>query len=148
MFLICLKLHGMKLEKKYKIGFVNGCFDILHIGHIRMLQFAKANCDYLIVAIDSDERVSQLKGSSRPVNNVDNRSELLLELRSVDAVKNFSSANELIDLIKSTAPDIMVVGSDYKNKEVIGSQHAKELLFFNRIEGHSTSITLECLGNR
>jgi len=136
------------LQKDYNVGFVNGCFDILHVGHVRMLQFAKSHCDYLIVAIDSDERVSRLKGPSRPVNNVACRSEILLELRSVDAVRYFNSADELIDLIKSTAPDIMVVGSDYRDKEVIGSQYAQELLFFERIEGYSTSFAVECLSNR
>lgn len=136
------------MEKASRIGFVNGCFDILHVGHIRMLQFAKARCDNLIVAIDSDKRVTELKGKSRPINNSNNRAEILLEMQSVDSVKIFNSSDELIDLIKSTAPDIMVVGSDYRGKEVIGSQYAKELLFFERIEGYSSSHTIECLSNR
>tara|TARA_B100000131_G_C18086079_1_gene600205 strand:- start:1176 stop:1574 length:399 start_codon:yes stop_codon:yes gene_type:complete len=131
-----------------KIGFVNGCFDVLHIGHIRMLQFAKDHCDYLIVGIDSDSRVKTLKGLSRPINNQDIRAEFLCSLGSVDEVRVFDSSEELISLIKSIGPNIMIVGSDYRDKVVIGSDYAKQLIFFDRIEGYSTSKIVEGLGNR
>ena len=131
-----------------KIGFVNGCFDVLHIGHIRMLDFAKSLCDHLIVGIDSDSRVKQLKGSSRPINDEYDRKEFLLSLQAVDGVIIFNSEDELINLIKRLQPDIMVVGSDYRDKRVIGSEHAKQLIFFNRIKGYSTSKIVEGSGNR
>lgn len=136
------------LEKSMKIGFVNGCFDVLHIGHIRMLDFAKSCCDYLVVGIDSDTRVKQLKGETRPINDEYDREEFLLALQSVDAVEIFNTEQELIDLINCTKPDIMVVGSDYRDKRVIGSEHAKQLIFFDRIAGYSTSKIVEGSGNR
>ena len=131
-----------------KVGFINGCFDVLHVGHARMLRFAKDKCDFLIVGIDSDSRVKELKGESRPINNQKDRAEMLLEMECVDDVKVFSSSKELTDLIKAINPDIMVVGSDYKNKTVIGSENAKKLLFFERIEGYSTTETVKNLGIR
>ena len=131
-----------------KIGFVNGCFDVLHIGHIRMLDFAKSCCDELIVGIDSDARVKKMKGPTRPINDELDRQEFLLSLQAVDRVEIFDSEGELISLIKSLQPDIMVVGSDYRDKRVIGSEHAKQLIFFNRIEGYSTSKIVEGSGSR
>lgn len=126
-----------------KIGFVNGCFDILHIGHIRMLAFAKNQCDYLIVAIDSDSRVKELKGKSRPINDQSIRSEILNAISAVDEVKIFDSATGLENLIYKINPDIMIVGVEYKNKVVIGSEHAKKLIFFERIGNYSTSKIIE-----
>ena len=131
-----------------KIGFVNGCFDVLHIGHIRMLDFAKSNCDKLIIGIDSDTRIKALKGSSRPINDENDRREFLLSLQAVHQVEIFKSEDELISLIKLLQPDIMVVGSDYRDKRVIGSEHAKQLIFFDRIEGYSTSKIVEGSGSR
>ena len=131
-----------------KVGFVNGCFDVLHVGHIRMLNFAKENCDFLIVGIDSDQRVKELKGKTRPINNQKDRKEFLLSLKSVDDVFYFASEQALIDLIKLVSPDIMVVGSDYRDKNVVGSEYAKKLIFFERIEGYSTSKIVKDFGNR
>jgi D-beta-D-heptose 7-phosphate kinase/D-beta-D-heptose 1-phosphate adenosyltransferase len=122
-----------------KIGFTNGCFDILHIGHIRMLAFAKSQCDYLIVAIDSDSRVKELKGSSRPINNQNIRTEILSAISAVDQVEIFDSAIGLENLAYKIKPDIMIVGTEYKNKTVIGSKHAKKLIFFERVGNYSTS---------
>jgi cytidyltransferase-like protein len=113
-----------------------------------MFQFAKQQCDHLIVAIDCDSRVKQLKGLERPINNQVDRTELLLSVKYVDEVRLFTDEEELIDLIKLIQPDIMIVGSDYRDKRVIGSQHAKKLIFFDRIEGYSTSKIVECSGDR
>lgn len=134
--------------KNYKKGFVNGCFDVLHVAHIRMLKFAKSKCNHLTVAIDSDDRVKKLKGNSRPINNQEDRIEFLLSLKYVDEVVVFDSAEGLINLIKLINPDIMVVGSDYRNRQVIGSENAKQLIFFERIEGYSTSKIVEGAGDR
>lgn len=130
------------------VGFVNGCFDVLHVGHVRMLKFAKSKCDFLVVGIDSDSRVKELKGNGRPVNNESDRKEMLESLGCVDDVYIFNSAQGLTSLIKLAKPDIMVVGSDYRNKKVVGSEYAKELIFFERIEGYSTSKIVEGSGNR
>lgn len=128
-----------------KIIFTNGCFDILHVGHIKMLEYCKSLGSFLIVGIDSDERVTKLKGKERPINKQQDRKIILESLKSVDEVKIFNSEKELEDLIKFISPDIMVVGSDYKNKKVIGSQFAKKLLFFERLNGHSTTETIQSI---
>ena len=131
-----------------RVGFVNGCFDILHVGHIRMFEFAKSLCDYLVVAIDSDDRVRNNKGPKRPFNCVEDRKIMLTSLRYIDEVKSFSTDEELTSLVKSVAPDIMVVGDDYINKRVIGSEHAKELKFYRKIDGYSTTKILESSDGR
>ncbi len=113
-----------------------------------MLQFAKQKCDYLSVAIDTDVRVKLLKGHQRPINTQCDRMEFLMSLSAVDEVQMFSTDEELIDLIKLNNPDIMIVGSDYRGKKVIGSEHAHQLIFFNRIEGYSTSKIVEHSSDR
>lgn len=120
---------------------VNGTFDVLHIGHIKLLEFA-ASLGQLRVGIDTDKRVKELKGSHRPFNNTEDRVTMLLALKSVNDVKTFNSREEMIDLIKQWQPDYMVVGGDYRNKEVIGSEWAKELIFFDRISDYSTTKIL------
>jgi D-beta-D-heptose 7-phosphate kinase/D-beta-D-heptose 1-phosphate adenosyltransferase len=128
--------------------FVNGTFDILHLGHLQLLNFAKSYGDYLIVAIDTDERVKEKKGQSRPVYNQDERRFFLRMLKPVDQVELFSSDGELENLVKGFNPDIMIVGSDYKNKKVIGSEYAKQLKFFDRIHGYSTTKTIQNIVSR
>jgi D-beta-D-heptose 7-phosphate kinase/D-beta-D-heptose 1-phosphate adenosyltransferase len=121
--------------------FVNGTFDVLHPGHIRLLSYAKSLGTRLFVAIDSDLRVKQLKGSHRPINDQAIRKEMLLALKSVDEVEVFDSDEELKMWINQIRPYIMVVGSDYRNKNVIGSELAKNLVFYERIpEYSSTSV--------
>jgi D-beta-D-heptose 7-phosphate kinase/D-beta-D-heptose 1-phosphate adenosyltransferase len=131
-----------------KVGFVNGCFDILHVGHIELLSFAKTKCDHLVVAIDSDARVVSLKGQDRPFNDLEDRMLMLSAIRHVDEVKSFATASELESIVREINPDVMIVGSDYKDKEVVGSKHAKELLFFRRIDGYSTTKILENSSDR
>ena len=130
------------------VGFINGCFDVLHIGHIRMLRHAKSKCERLYVAIDSDSRVKKAKGSDRPINNQEDRAEFLISLTCVDDVLIFNSDKELTSLVKSINPDVMMVGSEYKNKKVIGSEYAKQLIFFERIAGYSTSKIVKSSSNR
>lgn len=128
--------------------FVNGTFDILHSGHLSLLNYAKSLGDYLIVAIDTDERVKEKKGLTRPINNLKNRQMMLLNLRSVDEVISFNSDEELENLIKSIKPDIMVVGSDWKNSTVIGSYYASQLIFFDRLNEYSTTKTIQSIIDR
>lgn len=122
--------------------FVNGTFDLIHPGHIELLQYAKSLGDYLLVAIDSDHRVKQLKGSSRPVNCLATRLCIMSEFKSVDKAISFSTEEELKSIIKTYSPDLMIVGSDYTNKPVIGSEYAKELKFFDRVDNYSTTATI------
>ena len=128
--------------------FVNGTFDILHLGHLALLNYAKSLGDKLFVAIDSDERVKQLKGSTRPVYDAFQRKTMLLNLKAVDEVEVFSSNEELELWIKQIKPSIMVVGSDWRNKTVIGSQFAKRLEFFERIDDYSSTKTISNIINR
>ena len=120
----------------------NGCFDILHIGHIKMLEAAKSRGDYLVVGIDSDKRVKDLKGSDRPFNNEIDRKDFLMSIEYVDEVVVFNSSEDLEDLIKLKEISEIVVGEEYKDREVIGSIHAP-VFFFPRIGNHSTTKILE-----
>jgi len=126
-----------------KISFVNGCFDVLHPGHIELLKYARSLGDYLIVAIDSDRKVAEMKGPERPIFSQYDRSVMLKAIRHVDVVHVFDTKEELEDLLESISPDIMVVGSDWKGKEVVGSQYAKSVRFFDRLGDYSTTQTIE-----
>ena len=126
-----------------KISFVNGCFDVLHPGHIELLKFARSLGDYLIVAIDSDEKVAQMKGPERPIFSQYDRALMLKSIRYVDVVHVFDTRQELEELLYSISPDIMVVGSDWKGKEVVGSQYAKSVRFFDRLGDYSTTQTVQ-----
>jgi len=128
--------------------FVNGTFDVLHRGHLELLNYAKSLGDYLYVAIDNDLRIQEKKGPSRPVHSLEERTFHLENLKAVDAVLSFGSDEQLEGLVKIIEPDIMVVGSDWKGKPVIGSQYAKELKFFDRIDGYSTTKIIQSIINR
>jgi len=135
-------------EKKWVKVFVNGTFDLLHPGHISLLNYAKSLGDYLVVGIDTDDRVREKKGSTRPIYNQEDRGLMLIALSAVDEVTYFSSDESLEALVKDVKPDIMVVGSDWKDKSVIGSYWAAELKFFDRIEKYATSKTVQCIIDR
>jgi len=128
--------------------FVNGTFDVLHRGHLALLDYARSIGDEVAVAIDTDARVREMKGESRPVNSCLDRQVMLLALKSVDKVFSFSSDEELENLIKAYQPDIMIVGSDWKDKSVIGSMYAAELKFFDRLENYATSKTIQSIIDR
>ena len=123
--------------------FINGCFDVLHRGHIEMLQYAASLGSILIVAIDSDVRVKKLKGEQRPFNTLEDRKFVLSSIGCVDKVLSFSTEKELEQLIKKINPDIMVIGSDWKHKPAVGSEYAKELKYFERIKKYSTTKILQ-----
>lgn len=126
-----------------KIVWTNGCFDILHVGHIKLFKYAKQQGTKLYVGIDSDEKVKADKGQDRPFNTLLDRINLLLAIKYIDKVIPFNSIEELETSIKNVSPDIMVIGGDWKNKTVIGEQYTKELKFFDRIPGYSTTKILE-----
>jgi len=125
------------------IVWTNGCFDILHRGHIELFKYAKSLGNKLIVGIDSDAKVKQDKGNERPINCVKDRKFILESISYVDEVLIFDSTQELENLIKQTKPDIMVIGSDWKNKTVIGRKYATNLLFFDRVGNYSTTDILK-----
>jgi len=126
-----------------KIVWTNGCFDILHRGHLEMLKYAKSLGDYVIVGIDSDDKVAKDKGTSRPFNNVEDRKFALKSLKYVDEVVVFDSADKLEIIIRSISPHVMVIGSDWKGKTVIGERFCGELKFFDRVGDYSTTNILE-----
>tara|TARA_A200000113_G_scaffold222364_1_gene235823 strand:- start:6264 stop:6668 length:405 start_codon:yes stop_codon:yes gene_type:complete len=132
----------------YTQVFVNGTFDVLHPGHVKLLNYAKSLGQCLTVGIDSDRRVAEKKGPSRPVYSVKDRAFMLQNLKAIDYVVVFDSDEELEGCLKMIKPDIMVVGSDWKGKSVIGSMYAAELRFFDRIEEYATTKTIQSIINR
>jgi len=131
-------------NKNRKIIFTNGCFDILHIGHIKYLEKAKSFGDILIVGLNSDDSIRRLKGKKRPINIQTDRAYLLASLEVVDYLVVFDDDTpfELINLIK---PDVLVKGGDYKERKVVGEDIAKELRLVKFIEGKSTTKIIEKL---
>ena len=117
----------------------NGCFDILHRGHIELFRYAKSLGDELVVGIDTDEKVKLDKGKDRPINNVQDRIFMLQSIKYIDKVVTFDSTDDLTNTIKWYRPDIMVIGSDWKGKKVIGEMFTDKLVFFDRIGNYSTS---------
>ena len=125
-----------------KIVWTNGCFDILHRGHIELFRYAKSLGNWLVVGVDTDERVRSSKGDSRPFNTIEDRVAMLQSIKYINEVRVFDSNEELDTQVLLSGAKVMVVGSDYKDKEVIGSRHVKEVKFFDRIEGYSTTKIL------
>ena len=121
----------------------NGCFDILHKGHIELFRYAKSLGDELVVGIDTDEKVKKDKGTNRPINNLQDRIYMLQSIKYIDKVIPFDSTKDLENSIKWYKPDIMVIGSDWKGKDVIGEFWANKLVFFERVKGYSSTQILE-----
>ena len=132
----------------YKKVFVNGTFDLLHRGHIELLNYAQTQGGHVCVGIDTDDRVREKKGSTRPIHNQEERKFFLENLKAVDEVRFFSNDKELEGLVKSYQPDIMIVGSDWKGKSVIGSYWAAKLIFFDRIGDYATTKTIQDIIDR
>ena len=108
-----------------------------------MLQYAKSCGDVLIVGVDTDEKVRQSKGTDRPINRLEDRMFVLQSLGCVDEVISFNSRKDLENTIENISPDVLVVGSDWRGREVVGSAYAKKVSFFERISGYSTTGILE-----
>ena len=136
-----MQILGDLRKSKNKIVFTNGCFDILHVGHVKYLEEAKKLGDILIVGINSDSSVSRLKGKSRPINSLNDRSHIIASLKSVDYVIPFEEDTP-IELIKAIVPNILVKGSDYKDKNIVGEEIAEKLVLIDFVEGRSTSNTI------
>lgn len=122
---------------------VNGCFDILHRGHYELFNYAKSLGDTLTVGIDTDEKVAKDKGPNRPYNKLEDRVYALESLKAIDHTLTFSTRQELVNLIQTLSPDIIVVGSDWKGKDIVGGIHAKKIVYFDRIGDYSTTNILQ-----
>lgn len=128
---------------------VNGTFDVLHPGHVALLNTARSYGDYLIVAIDTDRRVRELKGEHRPVNNQNDRKIMLSNLKAVDFVVIFDSKEELIDYMKLYRPQVYVKGSDWKHDtESTAHQYCNKVIYYDRIEPYSTTKTIQDIIDR
>lgn len=133
-------------QEGFKVGFANGCFDLLHPGHVSLLRQAAAACDRLIVAINSDASVSALKGPTRPVQDQASRAQVLKALKGVDLVVVFDDPTPLA-LVEALYPDVIVKGADYKEEDVVGGAFVKarggRVLLVDLIKGQSTSALVK-----
>ena len=128
---------------------VNGTFDVLHPGHVALLNTARSYGDYLVVAIDTDRRVKELKGESRPINNQNDRKIMLSNLKAVDFVVLFDSKEELIDIMKLYKPSVYVKGSDWKHDtESTAHQYCKKVIYYDRIEPYSSTKAIQDIIDR
>ena len=127
---------------------VNGTFDILHRGHIELLNFAKGKGDSLLVAIDTDRRVKELKGNDRPINNQEDRKFHLENLKAVDNVLFVDSKEELIEIMKDWQPDIYVKGSDWKSSEGTAHKYSKQVIYYDRVGEYSTTNIIQRIADR
>ena len=140
--ILAKKLH----DKGKKIIFTNGCFDILHAGHVKYLEEAKSYGDILILGLNADSSVRKLKGPTRPINNQDDRAYILASLESVDYVVIFEEETPY-ELIKLIQPHILVKGGDYEGKDVVGQDIAQELRLVQFVDGKSTSKIIQRIQN-
>lgn len=138
-------LDGYRAQKK-KIVFTNGCFDLLHIGHIRYLEQARSLGDILIVGINSDASVRELKGPTRPIQNENDRAEILASLKAVDHTVIFTEQTPL-RLIQEVKPNLLVKGGDWQINQIVGSDfvlaQGGEVKSLQFIEGRSTTSIIE-----
>ena len=122
---------------------VNGCFDVLHRGHIELLEYARKQRDRLVVGIDTDQRVKASKGPFRPFNTLDDRKYFLESIRYVDKVVTYETDEELEQHLQDNNVKVMIIGSDWRGKKIVGQQYCDELVFFDRIGNYSTTKILE-----
>lgn len=128
-------------DRNFKLIVTNGCFDILHKGHLELLRFCKSQGDRLLVAVNSDESIKRLKGESRPVKRLDERLDILSELECVDFLIPFGD-NTPSDLYRIVQPDLLVKGTDWEGQYVAGQEYCGDLKFFKNIENYSTTSTI------
>lgn len=141
-----IRLRELWRQRGLSVGFTNGCFDIFHSGHVALLVSARAACDRLIVALNSDASVRRLKGASRPVNSLNDRQIVMEALEPVDLVLSFEEDTPL-DLIDALRPDVLIKGGDYTVETVVGANLVHEaggtVVLVDLVEGQSTTKVLE-----
>lgn len=134
-------INKIRNENK-KIVFTNGCFDIIHIGHIELLKFCSSLGDFVVVGLNTDESVKRIKGKKRPINSLEDRKRILESIRYVDLVIPFHDDTPL-NLIKKIKPDILVKGGDWEEDEIVGSDIVKsyggKVVIFPYIKDKSTT---------
>ena len=139
------KLEELRKKGK-KIAFTNGCFDILHVGHVRYLREAKKTADVLVLALNSDSSVRSLKGKERPLMNEKERAEILAALECIDFVTIFQELTPL-ELINNLKPDILIKGGDWPEEKVVGREEIKKwggrVAIIPEVEGKSTTNIVE-----
>jgi D-beta-D-heptose 7-phosphate kinase/D-beta-D-heptose 1-phosphate adenosyltransferase len=139
---LVIKINSLKMKNNVVIGFTNGCFDLLHKGHLYILSEAKKKCDYLIVAINSDISIKLLKGNDRPIDNESVRLNKLSSIKDVDALIVFTEETPL-NIICELLPNILFKGADYKNKKVVGyecvTNNGGKIEFIDILNGFSTT---------
>ena len=129
------------------IVWTNGTFDILHPGHIELFKVARSLGDKVIVATDTDEKIKKDKGFDRPINDLCYRVAMLEAIKYIDVVLTFNTRQELEDLIQLYQPDILLLGDDWRDGEVVGWEHAGETRFFPRVGGYASSSTISKIKN-
>tara|TARA_A100001015_G_scaffold300106_2_gene385072 strand:- start:2534 stop:2926 length:393 start_codon:yes stop_codon:yes gene_type:complete len=129
-----------------KTVFTNGCFDVLHRGHIELLRHCKS-LGYVVVGLNSDSSVRRLKGENRPINNQEDRKFILQSCRYVDEVIFFEEDTPL-NLINKINPDILIKGGDYKKEDVVGYDVVATTLIFNYVDGYSSTKTIKSISSR
>ena len=129
-----------------KVVFTNGCFDVLHRGHVELLRFAKGLGDVLVVGLNTDDSVRRLKGPSRPINTLEDRAAVLLSLKWVDFVVPFSEDTPE-RVIRELRPDVLVKGGDYRLEEIVGADFVRsyggKVEIFPYLRGYSTTSIVE-----
>jgi len=139
------KLETWRLQGKH-IVFTNGCFDLLHPGHVDYLQKAKELGDVLIIGLNDDDSIRRLKGPARPINSLSDRACMLAALKAVDMVVSFAEDTPL-KLIQSLLPDVLVKGGDYKPENIVGAKEVREnggeVIVIPFREGYSSSSLIE-----
>ena len=130
-----------------KTVWCNGTFDILHPGHIQLFKVARSLGDKVIVATDTDEKIKKDKGDDRPVNDLSYRVAMLEAIKYIDVVLTFGDRKELEGLIQLYSPDILLLGDDWRNGDVVGRKYAKEVRFLPRVGGYASSNIVKRIHN-
>lgn len=139
--------HIRDIHPEKRIVFTNGCFDLLHRGHLELLRFCRAHGDIVVVGVNSDSSVKVLKGDTRPIQLEETRAHILSELACVDYVVIFEELTP-INILQALRPDVLVKGGDYTVDSIVGREYAGETVIFNTLEGISTSNTIEHIVKR
>ena len=129
---------GCQRNSGLSIGFVNGAFDLLHPGHVHLLAYARARCDRLVVAVNSDQSIRDRKGINRPVQSTIDRRQALYAACRIDTDIIFD-APDPSEILAAVQPDLYVMGSDYRDKPTPGAEHCREIVFVDRLPGLSTT---------